>query len=251
MRYNRSVRHSALDRVHRIIVAIIVLALAGIAVIGAQVAGYGLPDANGLPLQGLDLAAYGTDVALISGHRGNDSGAVCEDADGIVTLTEADVNARVSELTAERLRKSGSTVTILDEYDSRLTGLRTDVLLSLHADSCIEQSGFKAAYYAYTTSPAADERLLGCLNAEYAAVTGLPQHPNTVTHNMTEYHAFRKIAESTPAVILELGFLGGDKVLLEGRPEVVAQGVANGILCYLRGDASPTPVPTLQPLPSP
>ena len=34
---------------------------------------------------------------------------------------------------------------ILDEYDTRLAGLKVDVLVSLHADSCVQASGNKVA----------------------------------------------------------------------------------------------------------
>ena len=68
----------------------------------------------------------------------------------------------------------------------------------------------------------------------YPAATGQPHHPNTVTHNMTEYHAFRKIDPETPAAIIELGFLGGDRELLASHPEQAAKGVADSILCFLK-----------------
>jgi len=38
-----------------------------------------------------------TRVALISGHAGFDSGAICTDANGDVWLTEADINASITE----------------------------------------------------------------------------------------------------------------------------------------------------------
>ncbi len=230
-------------RVQRILIVFIVLALLGIAWIGIQAVGSGLP---GLGLFGAGEArlpwlgpAAGSRIALISGHAGNDSGAVCEAADGSVTLTEAAVNAAVAERAAERLRRAGAGVELLQEFDPRLDDLRADLLLSLHADSCIDASGYKAAAYVYSQSEAADARLLACIDSHYPAATGLPHHPNTVTHNMTQYHAFHKIAPSTPAAILELGFLGGDRTLLESQPERVAQGVAESILCFLRPDPTP------------
>ncbi len=230
-------RKPSLVRMQRVLVFIGLVALAGIGLIGARVAGFGLPDTSGLPPQGLDPAAFDRQVYLVSGHAGNDSGAVCQGKDGAVTLTEADVNARVVKLAATRLRRAGADVTILDEYDSRLNGLQGDVFLSIHADSCIAASGYKAASYQFSASPQADARLLACINQAYPLATQLPHHPNTVTHNMTEYHAFRKIAPATPGAILELGFLGGDRDLLENRPQLAGQGVADAILCFLRGDA--------------
>lgn len=247
MRYNEGVRHSYVDRAQRIIVAIVFLALGGIALVGAQAAGFQLPGADGLQPQAFVRAAQGTEIALISGHAGNDSGAVCEDDAGNVTLTEASVNAHVADGIADRLRRAGAHVTILNEFDPRLDNLKADVLVSIHADSCIDASGFKAAVYTWSETPNADAELLACIGREYPATTGLPHHPNTVTHNMTEYHAFRAIAPTTPAAILELGFLGGDRALLEGQPQRAAAGVANSILCFLRGDLlTPPPPPDIQ-----
>jgi hypothetical protein len=234
--YNAGVRHRVLVRVQRIIVGIIVLALLGIALVGARVAGIGVPGLDSLRPPGSVGAALGLTVALVSGHAGNDSGATGEDDEGNTTLTEAAVNAEVATRAVRLLQRAGANVLLLEEFDPRLDDLRADALLSIHADSCIEASGFKAASYVYSTTGAADARLVACINDRYAAVTGLPHHPNTVTHNMTQYHAFRKIAPTTPAAILELGFLGGDRDLLERRPELAAQGVIESLLCFVRGD---------------
>ncbi|MGL4648652.1 MAG: N-acetylmuramoyl-L-alanine amidase, partial [Caldilineaceae bacterium] len=218
--YNTPVRQKALVRAQRIIVGIIVAALAGIALLAAPFpilglfTGEGDAGSSALFSQGQLRAAVGKQVAIISGHAGNDSGAVCEESDGTPTLTEASINAAVAAQAAERLRRAGAFVTILDEFDPRLESLRADLLISLHADSCIDASGYKAASHALRTSRE-DDRLVACIDQYYPAATALPHHPNTVTHNMTEYHAFGKIAPETPAAILELGFLGGDRLLLE------------------------------------
>lgn len=234
-------RHDALNLVSRIFLMILLVAVAGIAWVLAQAFGFGLPDASGLRPQGVVGAAWDRQVALISGHAGNDSGAVCEDAAGNVLVTEAAINARIADLTAERLRRAGADVTILDEYDPRLEGLRAAALVSLHADSCIEASGYKAAVHTYSKIPTINARLLSCIEQDYPAATGLPHHPNTVTHNMTEYHAFKRIDPLTPAAIIELGFLGGDQTLLVNQPELAAKGVADAILCFLAGEKEPTP----------
>lgn len=234
-------RHDALNQVSRIFLVVLLVTLAGMAWVVAQALGFGLPDASGLPRQALVGAAWDQQVALISGHAGNDSGAVCEDANGNVLVTEAEINARVANLTAERLRRAGADVTILDEYDERLEGLRAAVLISLHADSCIDASGYKAAVHTYSAIPAINDRLLACIEQSYPTATGLPHHPNTVTHNMTEYHAFKRIDPLTPAAIIELGFLGGDQSLLVNQPELAAKGVADSILCFLEGEKKPTP----------
>jgi N-acetylmuramoyl-L-alanine amidase len=53
---------------------------------------------------------------------------------------------------------------------------------------------------------------------------------------MTRYHAFSEIDPSTPAAIIELGFMGADRELLTENSYAVAQGVARGIACFLEGE---------------
>ena len=88
-----------------------------------------------------------------------------------------------------------------------------------------------------------DQRLLICIEQNYALATGLPLHPNTVTHNMTGYHAFNRIGIDTPAAILEMGFLGGDRVLLEENSQMAVKGVVDSILCFLEDGPPTTPSP--------
>lgn len=231
-------RHDALERTQRIFVWLFFFAVVGIGAVAARTAGV-LPDnAQGLARQGLAPGAWNKQVALISGHAGNDSGAICEDTDGQPTIQEADVNAAVTRLAAERLRQAGADVLILEEYDPRLAGLRADLLLSLHADSCVDESGYKSSRYTASVIPEVSDRLVGCINLHYAAATGLGENVDTITEDMTEYHAFRRIDPQTPAAILELGFLGGDNDLLANRQELLAKGVADGILCFLEGEQS-------------
>jgi N-acetylmuramoyl-L-alanine amidase len=240
-------RHDTVERFQRVFVWIFFLAVVGIGAVAARTAGVYPTDAQGLARQGLVPSVWNKQVALISGHAGNDSGAICEDADGQPTIQEADVNAAVARLAAERLRQAGADVAILDEYDAKLEDLRADVMLSLHADSCIDASGYKSSRYINSTIPQISDRLVACINQHYAAATGLSENVNTITENMTEYHAFRRIDPQTPAAILELGFLGGDNDLLANQQDLLARGVADGILCFLKGG----PQPTVDPQPAP
>lgn len=169
-------------------------------------------------------------VGIVSGHRGNDSGAVCPDG-----LTEADVNYRVALEVSELLGRRGVQTILLDEFDDRLDGLLADALISIHADSCMVDgaSGFKVARATDSAIPDSEDRLVGCLYQEYGSYTGLPEHLSSVTDNMTNYHAFREIDRMTPGAIIELGFLLDDRYLLESKPKILARGVAAGILCFL------------------
>lgn len=166
-------------------------------------------------------------IGIIAGHHGNDSGAVCPDG-----LTEAEINLKVAGLVAEQLQALGAHPLVLGEYDRRLGGYRADALVSIHVDSCIgELTGFKVASFARGSQES--ERLARCLWDHYEIVTGLPRHPDTITNDMLYYHAFREVSASTPAAILELGFLSGDRAFLTDEPERAAAGIVAGLRCFL------------------
>ena len=166
-------------------------------------------------------------VGVVAGHSGNDSGAVCPDG-----LTEAEVNLATAETVVRDLEARGITADLLEEFDDRLDGYRADAFVSIHADSCgVDFSGFKVA--SLEGGSDASERLANCLWDRYEAATGLERHPNTITYDMTRYHAFREIASSTPAAIIEIGFLRGDRDLLTQDTALVAQGIVDGIECFI------------------
>ncbi len=170
-------------------------------------------------------------VGIVAGHAGYDPGAVCPDG-----LTEAEVNMAIARIVVELLNQQGYQADLLDEFDPRLKGYRADALVSIHADSCEVPgaSGFKVARVTHSAIPEAEDRLVECLYREYEAVTGLPRHPNSITDNMTNYHAFYEIDAYTPGAIIETGFLLEDYAYIVRRPRLVARGIVNGILCFLQ-----------------
>jgi N-acetylmuramoyl-L-alanine amidase len=180
------------------------------------------------PLRALaGVESSGWHIGIVAGHSGNDSGAVCPDG-----LTEAEVNRTVAEAVSRQLRRRGAAVDLLEEFDGRLTGYRADAFVSIHADSCeVDMSGFKVANL--EGGSVASEQLVACLWDRYEATTGLTRHPNTITYDMRKYHAFEEIARKTPAAIIEIGFLKGDRKLLTKNPERVAAGIVAGIECFL------------------
>jgi len=174
-------------------------------------------------------------VGIIAGHRGNDTGAICPDG-----LTETEINQKVAQAVATGLRAENLRVDVLDEFDPRLSGYEASAFVSIHADSCVKMTGFKVA--SAETGSDASKQLAECLWTSYEAETQLPRHRATITTNMTQYHAFRKIAETTPAAIIEIGFLGGDRAYLTQHADRVAAGIVQGIDCFLAlSKATPTP----------
>ncbi len=182
------------------------------------------------PLSAEEQAALrGREIALLSGHWGFDPGAVCDDG-----LSEVRVNRRLTQTTAQILRDAGAHPLLLKEYDPRLRGLRADAFLSIHSDSCISRSGFKIARWARSPHPQRDDRLVRCLRYNYWVTTGLPVDEALVTDDMRFYHAFSLLDPSTPAAIIEAGYLGGDRDLLTRRVHLPALGIARGLACFFQ-----------------
>jgi len=192
----------------------------------------------GLLDEGADLQSLGdvihlvfgrrATVGLLAGHWQNDSGAVCDDG-----LTEAEVNLAIARATADNLRSRGIDVEVLPEFDSRLNGFSARAFVAIHADSCVALSGFKIARMSHSDDPEAEDRLVQHLYQSYAEATGLQPHMDTITEDMRQYHALRRISPDTPGAIIETGFLGGDRYLLTEQQDRVAAGIAEGIAAFL------------------
>jgi N-acetylmuramoyl-L-alanine amidase len=195
-------------------------------------------------------------VGIIPGHSGlnptsnlPDPGAVCPDG-----FSEGSVTMKVAQIVIAGLKGRGYTVDQLEEWDSRLVGYDAALFLSIHADSCTNfndgfpHSGFKAINPENRiTVRDADLRLVGCLRDYYSQATGLQFSGWTVTANMYDYHAFHQVTQRTPASIIELGFLYYDRDLLQNHADKAAQGILNGLLCFLdpKSQVTATPQPTV------
>jgi N-acetylmuramoyl-L-alanine amidase len=183
-------------------------------------------------------------VGIVSGHRGpqGDPGAVCPDG-----LTEAEINFNVAQQVVRNLRGRGYTVDLLDEFDPRLDNYQAAALISIHANTCQVWPGevvsgyLIAAAAARVTARGNDDILVECVARHYGTASGLMRREG-VTKDMTDYHTFREIHPLTPATILELGFMLADRDVLTRDPALLAQGITDGILCFLE----PT-IPTLTP----
>ena len=77
---------------------------------------------------------------------------------------------------------------------------------------------------------------MNCLIREYGEATGLKFHKDSITFDMTDYHAFREIDPLTPGAIIELGSMAAARALLTERSYDAARGVARGIACFLEGN---------------
>jgi N-acetylmuramoyl-L-alanine amidase len=179
-------------------------------------------------------------IGIVVGHRGSDSGAVCSNG-----LTELEVNSNIATFVQMKLIDMGYDVELLDEFDSRLRDYQAGLLLSIHTDSCdyINDSatGFKVAAALSETKSANSNRLVQCVADRYANITGLRYHYQSVTNDMTRYHAFVEIDPNTTAGIIEVGFLNLDQDILTSKPELLADGIVAGIKCYMENEGVSDP----------
>ena len=124
-------------------------------------------------------------IGIVAGHSGNDSGAVCIDGNGEVTLMEADVNLEIAALVQQQLTEIGYQVDLLREFDTRLNGYRALAIVSIHNDSCDyvndQATGFKVAAALNTYDINRANRLTACLVDRYQNATGLTFHAGSIT----------------------------------------------------------------------
>jgi N-acetylmuramoyl-L-alanine amidase len=172
-------------------------------------------------------------IGIVAGHWQSDSGATCPDG-----LREVDINLAVAARVVSRLQQDGFQVDLMPEFAPTLDGYKADAFVSIHADSCDVPgvSGFKVAGVASSAIPEEDDLLVFCLSREYANATGLRFHIDSITFDMTDYHAFKEIDPETPGAIIELGFMDADRELLTQHTSELAEAVVQGLVCFLQGN---------------
>lgn len=180
-------------------------------------------------------------IGIVSGHSGYDAGAVCRDGAGRITLTEADVNLKIAALVQQKLLEKGYQVDLLNEFDPQLNGYQAVALVSIHNDSCEyvneQATGFKVAPAMTVRDVDRSARLTECIINRYQRVTGLPFHAGSITADMRDYHAFGEIDTNTVAAIIETGFLNLDRDFLINHTDLVADGIVQGIECFVRNES--------------
>jgi len=156
--------------------------------------------------------------------------------------SEWEVNHTIAILTKDILEKNGIIVDILPATIPE--SYWADVFISIHADGSEDpsKSGYKiAAPWRDYTGKA--EKLADYIEKYYGESTLLPRDPK-ITTNMRGYYAFsfwrfrHAIHPMTTAAILETGFLtnASDRTLIVGDPLTSAEGLALGIIEYLRSE---------------
>ena len=153
-------------------------------------------------------------------------------------VTEVDLNVDISHRIAEYLRSWGNEAYVLPSKVP--PSYHADAFVSIHSDGHNNRQarGFKMATY-YRDWVATDT-LLRELEDEYGKQTGLPKD-HRITANMRGYYAFNSglyehtIAEDTPGVIVEMGFLSNaqDRAFMIQNRDLIARAIALGIARFL------------------
>lgn len=154
-------------------------------------------------------------------------------------LTEVEVTMEIANRISDLLKSHGYLVDILPTTIP--AGYLADAFVALHmdGDGTGENSGYKAAHG--SRRGPYEQQLLEDIKDEYGAATGLRWDPEHISRNMTGYYgvSWQRYRSSTspftPSVILEMGFLSNDddRALAVNHPEILARGVANGIVRFL------------------
>jgi hypothetical protein len=162
-------------------------------------------------------------------------------------LAEVDINRGLADrvvgiLTAAGIDAELIPATVPPGYDA-------DAFVAIHADDGNRgaERGWKVA--APWRASDASRLLRDSLGAAYRGWTGMPEDRYGVTFNMRGYYAFswyrflHAIAPTTPAAIIETGFISSaeDRAVLTGEPETAARGIAAGIITYLSRAGAPRP----------
>ncbi|NJN18107.1 MAG: N-acetylmuramoyl-L-alanine amidase, partial [Oscillochloris sp.] len=155
---------------------------------------------------------------------------------------EWEINIVIAELLRDRLEAAGVRVELLPATVP--IGYRADAFISIHADG-VDQSiaGIRRGWKVATPfrSSLAGEQLAAAISETYPSATGLPYDPRGISYDMRAYYAFahyryrHAIDPGTPAVLVECGFMTNpiDRELLFNQPDLIAAGIAEGVLNYL------------------
>ncbi|HZT09270.1 MAG TPA: N-acetylmuramoyl-L-alanine amidase [Chloroflexota bacterium] len=166
---------------------------------------------------------------------------------------EWEVNLLIANKVKEILEDAGVAVDLLPSTVP--IRYRAHAFVAIHADGDANGSyaGYKIARSGFSSIPDADDVFVDTLYREYATTTGLPRDSDAhISRRMIYYYAFNTrryqhaIDLGTPAAIIETGYLtnAGDRALLTNRPELPAEGIANGILRYLELEIGAMPDPS-------
>ena len=171
-------------------------------------------------------------IGILVGHWNVDSGSVCENG-----ITEADVNEAIANQVSIKMNALGYPVRLFAQTDLDLINFRGQVLVAIFSGPCentpANKSGFTIGTILNASDLNASNALAVCMGEIYQSSTDLDFTYEIITPDHSAYTLFEMVNPGTPMIYLEMGSLYLDQTLLLEESEKVANGIVNGILCYL------------------
>jgi N-acetylmuramoyl-L-alanine amidase len=177
---------------------------------------------------------------------------------------EWEMNIVIAEALRDQLEAAGMIVDLLPATVP--IGYQADAFVSIHIDGVTgEQAEWRHGYKVaapYRSSPAG-LALAQAVAESYAQSTGLPEDPLGPSFNMRAHYIFsphrfwHSVAPTTPSIMVECGFATHptDRQLIFEQPDLIATGIAEGILAFLSAQAQagaasrePAFIPSLRPV---
>ena len=171
-------------------------------------------------------------IGLLAGYWRSERGKVC--ADGV---REEQITLAVAERTAVLLNTAGYQVDIFEENDVDLLNYKGVALVAIYAGECgnppASLSGFLIATELKPAFPDKSNTLAVCMAEKYANTTGLSFSYQIIPPDQPLSALFRQVDPTTPTLMIQIGALGADRELLTEQTQKVAQGIFNGLFCYI------------------
>lgn len=176
-------------------------------------------------------AEYST-IGILVGHWKVDSGNICEN-----DIVEANVTEAIANQVSVKLNALGYPVKLLAQTDLDLVNFRGPLLIAIYTGSCEDTPENKSGFSIGTTLSATDlnssNALAVCMGEVYQAATNLDFSYEIIASDQPAYTYFQMVNPNTPMIYLEMGSLLYDQSVLIENSEKVANGIVNGIQCYL------------------
>ena len=171
-------------------------------------------------------------IGILVGHWKVDSGHVCEN-----NIVEANITEAIANQVSIKLNALGYPVKLLAETDMDLINYRGPALIALYTGSCEDTPENKSGFIVGTTLSTSDlnssNALAVCMGEIYQASTKLDFAYQIIAPDQPAYTFFEMVNPDTPMIYLEMGSLFYDQTVLVENSEKVANGIVNGIQCYL------------------
>jgi N-acetylmuramoyl-L-alanine amidase len=171
-------------------------------------------------------------IGILVGHWKIDSGHVCEN-----DIVEANITEAIANQVSIKLNALGYPVKLLAETDMDLINYRGPALVALYTGSCDDipenKSGFTIGTTLSTSDLNSSNALAVCMGEIYQASTKLDFTYQIIASDQPAYALFAMVNPNTPMIYLEMGSLLYDQSVLVENSEKVANGIVNGIQCYL------------------